>query len=1781
MDTIRKYLRDSLRIIILFLLMAVSICTFSAWADDNQLSQDSHGNYLISSGADFRTFVDMVNKKSERFTDKKVILTKDIEVNAVEYEQGKYFSGCFDGKNHSITYRAEEITNYSTKTSVFPFKFTNGTLKNVKVTIDQCNISAIVDLNNGSIPENVGILSTGFVNINNDKGHLEGVELNAAVKLNWGGDFCLGFFVAPFEAISKTEIQDCSISINYDLASSTNAEEIFEAIKTQTLGDWGDMNDLELYQFGQGFNAGGNTYTNCYSAGTYGNSLKELAQKLNEWDIKKDHSGIVGKFIGTKTGCTATSCYYDSTLAPELLAVCSSRTFTEFANKDSFPKTTEEMKQQSTYVGFDFGKKWSISSEINSGYPYYDPRAEEVTLNVKPIIADKEWNTTNTKDKNKYGKTDTYYYPYCGDDNGVVTGAEFTGLTAEQQAYVEKYGLSISCDPTKDVESAKIDMNFLGDRPVTVVWKNEPTIVVGNADLAEEDGYEFSVKVVDGTAKVTEMAGTENGISEDQWDAYYEKAKDAIQVIMKWCEKNNGFGTQSAPSYENTDEWAIFTAARCGYVPFDDNTYFDRWFANTKTYLQELKDSGFDFAKEKKVTDIAKLALAIESIGYDLRDISSVDLLTALGTVKSSDEGLHYKYEYMIHALKAGGYNSISETFTDEDMNEWALDRASGLKNASDNVFANADNSMGWQPLIYWYYTDEDVKAAIDSAEVRYPQIGQRATGAFCTSGFETQCPTFGNNAWNNAQALLFASEFNVNILDYASGYTKNGNNILDAVFDQINFEDKSYGSSTIPGFFSYDPPQMARGLCSFVRSYERNIKNEENVPAFWVFSDVTVPTKAVNDAILALNDQSTAEQIKAARDAYDALDETHKKIFNAETLRKLLKAENKLEGEIETAIRAIESIPAADTLTTGDKVTVEKARAAYDKLTDEQKLAVSDYYEILRAAELKLQTLENDKDKIAADKVIAAIEALPLADEVTVDSYESAQYAINRVQAQYDALTDAQKALVSNYSTLQYLQSMVSDLRTSAAVVKKIRAIGTLTSENYEKKQALVIEARTAYDALTAAQKKYVTNYADLEQAELFINKQNKDAKVVYVISYLDELYLTTKEDGSYTDGPLKLTEKANNVPTEKIWGDWESYVADARVLFDTLTQEQQAQVTNVKYLTQAEAYLYQLRSDALVKMLKALPDAATVHGQETAVPTETPQPTEAPVQEAAQAAEEVGADFSFSDGSEDVFTEDAFTSEAVQTEEMPEETAAEEVQEIPVQTEEAAQAAEFVSEEAAPEAQAQTTRALTDGELTKIAEAKHAYDQLSAEEEVKFRGENTALVENLEKLVSMALTYEKGQSEYQKLFAAEAAEVYAAVKDDPVDRDSYPSVKAFLDRYAKDYEAYQSAMAGLKVKVGDQEMTFAEVIAALTAQAETAAKDISDAEQADEWIMNLPTAVTKDNIKSVEAELAGISKFMNSMTAEGRSYMWNAKQLELVKTIVADYHIELAGMQEVFKAAMPTGLQTDVLNYKTIQIRWNSVDNADGYIVYRKTADSEWQKIASGVTGVSYKDKTAVTGVTYRYTVSAYSYVWGEFTESGHHKSGVRAVAKLAKTELASVVSNNYKSIRVTWNKVSGANGYRICRSTTKNGKYTCVGVTKKNSATTFLDKTAVTGKVYYYKVRAYRNVETGKTFGLSSASMKAKAVPATPTLAAASTGKTAILEWTKISGADGYQVYRSTSENGKFTRVKTTKKTGYDDQKVKTGRTLYYKVRAYKVVNGKKVYGSFGAVKAVKIR
>lgn len=74
---------------------------------------------------------------------------------------------------------------------------------------------------------------------------------------------------------------------------------------------------------------------------------------------------------------------------------------------------------------------------------------------------------------------------------------------------------------------------------------------------------------------------------------------------------------------------------------------------------------------------------------------------------------------------------------------------------------------------------------------------------------------------------------------------------------------------------------------------------------------------------------------------------------------------------------------------------------------------------------------------------------------------------------------------------------------------------------------------------------------------------------------------------------------------------------------------------------------------------------------------------------------------------------------------------------------------------------------------------------------------------------------------------------------------------------------------------------------------------------------------------------------------------------------------------------------------------------------------------------------------------------------------------------------------------------------------------------------------------------------------------------------TATTVTLSMSKVSGAQGYSIYRATSSNGKYKQIANVASTTYKDTGRNSSSSYYYKVRAYKTVNGKKVYGSYSNV------
>lgn len=77
---------------------------------------------------------------------------------------------------------------------------------------------------------------------------------------------------------------------------------------------------------------------------------------------------------------------------------------------------------------------------------------------------------------------------------------------------------------------------------------------------------------------------------------------------------------------------------------------------------------------------------------------------------------------------------------------------------------------------------------------------------------------------------------------------------------------------------------------------------------------------------------------------------------------------------------------------------------------------------------------------------------------------------------------------------------------------------------------------------------------------------------------------------------------------------------------------------------------------------------------------------------------------------------------------------------------------------------------------------------------------------------------------------------------------------------------------------------------------------------------------------------------------------------------------------------------------------------------------------------------------------------------------------------------------------------------------------------------------------------------------------------------------LKWKKSSDATGYEIYRSTKKSGTYKKIKIIKSRNtlkYTNSKLKKGKRYYYKIRAYKTVNGKKYYSGYSAVKSAKTK
>ncbi|MEI3171344.1 MAG: fibronectin type III domain-containing protein [Lachnospiraceae bacterium] len=180
-------------------------------------------------------------------------------------------------------------------------------------------------------------------------------------------------------------------------------------------------------------------------------------------------------------------------------------------------------------------------------------------------------------------------------------------------------------------------------------------------------------------------------------------------------------------------------------------------------------------------------------------------------------------------------------------------------------------------------------------------------------------------------------------------------------------------------------------------------------------------------------------------------------------------------------------------------------------------------------------------------------------------------------------------------------------------------------------------------------------------------------------------------------------------------------------------------------------------------------------------------------------------------------------------------------------------------------------------------------------------------------------------------------------------------------------------------------------------------------------------------------------------------------------------------------------------------------------------------------------------------------------------------------------------YGGVKLSWKRASHAKSYEIYYKTSKKGKFKSLYPTSSRSRT-ISTSDLTPGKTCYFKVRAVNGNKTGKFSSVKAA----KAVLETPSIYNGPYLKSENSVFLSFSfNSDySYELYRSSSKNGKYKKIKTLSKKylqdyydnhgssyTYIDKKLKPGQ-YFYKIKCYAKVKGKKVYSKFSSAESIVV-
>jgi kumamolisin len=281
------------------------------------------------------------------------------------------------------------------------------------------------------------------------------------------------------------------------------------------------------------------------------------------------------------------------------------------------------------------------------------------------------------------------------------------------------------------------------------------------------------------------------------------------------------------------------------------------------------------------------------------------------------------------------------------------------------------------------------------------------------------------------------------------------------------------------------------------------------------------------------------------------------------------------------------------------------------------------------------------------------------------------------------------------------------------------------------------------------------------------------------------------------------------------------------------------------------------------------------------------------------------------------------------------------------------------------------------------------------------------------------------------------------------------------------------------------------------------------------------------------------------------------------------------------------PTNVAAAASGSTQVTLSWTAAPGATGYNVYKSTKPGqEAIPAALSVSGGSSTGGT-VTGLT---TNQIYYFVVQAVNAAGHSGNSTEVHATVGSVPAAptgvTATASGTTQVTLSWTAVAGATGYNVYKSTGPGREALPAALSVSGGSSTGGIVTGLTtNQIYYFVVQAVNAV--GHSGNSAEVHAAVGSVPTAPTgVAAAASGSTQVtLSWTAVSGATGYNVYKSTGPGQEALpaalSVSGGSSTGGTVTGLTTNQTYYFVVQAVNAVghsgNSAEVHAAVGSVPA----